>query len=115
MSDRAMTPVNPKHPLMQAWLQYEQTESYKTARTWITSQSDNTILEGSLWAAFMQGWIAHEWKAKQLLDAAVKLCAFTKTHEFPREGTEDFYELTQFIDALDMEVRKALVEEKGTG
>lgn len=43
----------------------------------------------------------------RVLDAAVQLCAYTKTHRFPREGTDEFAELTRLIDALDTATTKA--------
>jgi hypothetical protein len=61
MTEGAMTPVHPENPLRQAWLRYQQTESYANTYKWITNEANHTVLEGALWSAFMQGWDAHEW------------------------------------------------------
>lgn len=52
-----MTPVPENHPLMVAWNAYKLTEDYANTLRWAV-RSEHT--EGSLWAAFEQGWRARE-------------------------------------------------------
>ena len=52
-----MTPVPSDHPLMKAWTAYKQTEGYANTQMW-ARHPEHT--EGSLWAAFEQGWHARE-------------------------------------------------------
>lgn len=40
-----------------------------------------------------------------ILDVAVKLCVFVKTHEYPQHLSEEFNILTQLFDELERELR----------
>jgi len=41
------------------------------------------------------------------LDVAVELCIFVKTHEYPKEMSNDFLELTGLFDKLETKLREA--------
>ena len=43
----------------------------------------------------------------QALDIAVELCVFVKTHEYPKERSNDFLELTGLFDKLETKLRAA--------
>jgi hypothetical protein len=45
------------HPLMREWTAYKQTEEYANSRKWAQQEAH---VDGSMWAAFMAGWMAHE-------------------------------------------------------
>lgn len=47
------TPVSRDDPLMIAFAEYKSTEESATTKKWAASQE---YVEGSLWAAFVQGW-----------------------------------------------------------
>lgn len=47
------SPVPKDHPLLIAWEKYRQTEEYANTKKWATH---NEHVDGSLWAAFLQGW-----------------------------------------------------------
>lgn len=49
------TPIPEGHPLKIAWDAYQQTEDFKNTRYWAHFDRH---LDGSLWAAFMNGWAA---------------------------------------------------------
>jgi len=55
MSGGEMTPVPKDHPLMIAWDAYKATEDYANTRTWAGIPAH---VDGSLWAAFEQGFRA---------------------------------------------------------
>ena len=46
-----------------------------------------------------------ELEESSIIRAAVELCAFTRTHVFPREGTDNFFRLIDLIDKLDTSLR----------
>ena len=48
------TPVSQGDPLWEAWLLYEKSESYRNTRKWALHDQH---VDGSLWAAFMAGWL----------------------------------------------------------
>ena len=52
----AMTPVPKDHPLMIAWEAYKATDDYTNTKKWAGYEQH---VEGSLWAAFVQGWAAY--------------------------------------------------------
>lgn len=52
-----MTAVPADDPLMVAWKAYEATADYRNTRTWALKPEH---VDGSLWAAFMHGWQAHD-------------------------------------------------------
>ena len=74
--------MHPEHPLQQAWLRYKQTESYANTYRWITNEANQTILEGALRSAFMQGWDAHEWQGEQADKAKVAAMTVKEAHEW---------------------------------
>ena len=41
-----------------------------------------------------------------ILDASIKICVFTKTHGYPEVNSDDFMELTGYLDDLEMALRK---------
>ena len=41
-----------------------------------------------------------------ILDASIKICVFTKTHDYPERDSSDFMELTGYLDELEMALRK---------
>lgn len=51
-----MTPVNQNSPLYKAWLAYQVTEEYRNTRRWAL---DAAHVDGSLWAAFVEGFNAN--------------------------------------------------------
>lgn len=51
----AMTPVPKDHPLMLAWEAYKATDEYANTKKWAAYPEH---VDGSLWAAFEQGWRA---------------------------------------------------------
>jgi hypothetical protein len=51
----AESPVPSDHPLMKAWTAYKATEDYANSRRWAAHDEHR---DGSLWAAFMEGWNA---------------------------------------------------------
>ena len=44
---------------------------------------------------------------KSIIDVALELCLFVKTHEYPKERTEEFFRLTKLFDQLDSALRAA--------
>jgi len=50
-----MTPADPNGPLMLAWKRYTETADYLNTLSWATKLEHT---EGSLWAAFEQGFVA---------------------------------------------------------
>ena len=74
----AMAPCPPNSPLMKAWEAYQATDDFKNSYKWATAAIEYVVLpepsdpkanhftedsyrqfvQGSLWAAFMQGWKA---------------------------------------------------------
>lgn len=44
---------------------------------------------------------------KSIIDAALELVLYVKTHEYPKEGTDKFFRLTQLLDQLETSLRKA--------
>lgn len=50
------TPIPNDHPLKLAWDKYTATEDYANARRW--AKEGDEFIEGSLWAAFVEGWNA---------------------------------------------------------
>jgi hypothetical protein len=53
----ASSPVPKDHPLMVAWRAYLSTEDFANTRRWV-DEGDESAVDGSLWAAFEQGWRA---------------------------------------------------------
>ncbi|HEU4344033.1 MAG TPA: DUF2829 domain-containing protein [Candidatus Binatia bacterium] len=51
------TPIPKDHPLMVAWEAYKATPDYANTRKWA---SHDEHVDGSLWAAFSQGWFLCE-------------------------------------------------------
>jgi hypothetical protein len=51
------SPVPADDPLMVAWTAYKATEEYANTKKWATSPQDT---DGSLWAAFVEGYRARE-------------------------------------------------------
>lgn len=54
-----MMQCSPDDPLMQAWESHKTTKDYANSKKWAV-QPQHT--EGSLWALFMAGWLAHAGK-----------------------------------------------------
>jgi hypothetical protein len=52
-----MSAVPKGHPLIVAWDAWKQTDGFAATRKWAHVEEH---LEGSLWAAFMEGWLAAE-------------------------------------------------------
>ena len=48
-------PVPKDHPVMKAWEEYKATEEYANAKKWTRFEEH---VEGSLWAAFVEGFKA---------------------------------------------------------
>ena len=44
-----------------------------------------------------------------ILDVAVELSVFVKTHEYPKEMSEDFFELMRLFDKLETALRAELM------
>ena len=61
MPDEAPVPAG--HPLMKAWKAYAETEDFANSKKWA---GDPTHVEGSLWAAFLQGWLTATERAAML-------------------------------------------------
>lgn len=57
----ADTPCPPDHPLMIAWNAYKQTEAYQNSVKWLEHPEHR---QGSMWAAFSQGFAAGAEAAK---------------------------------------------------
>lgn len=55
MTDRAMVQVPDDAPVMKAWNTYTATDNYANTRMWAAHDAH---VDGSLWAAFLQGWTA---------------------------------------------------------
>lgn len=49
------TPIAKDDPLMKAWEAYKATDDFANTRHWALKEPHT---EGSLWAAFMAGWLA---------------------------------------------------------
>lgn len=47
------SPLPSDHPLMKAWNAYKSTDDYANSRKWAAHAEH---VDGSLWAAFMEGW-----------------------------------------------------------
>jgi hypothetical protein len=73
----AMAPCPPDSAIMKAWKAYQETESFKNSLRYVTVEQRKELLppsdptanavtdwhrdqwaEGSMWAAFMSGWLA---------------------------------------------------------
>ena len=61
MSD-GMQKVPEDHPLMLAWKAYQKTNDYRNTHEWAKIEQHT---DGSLWAAFEQGWRAASLVAKR--------------------------------------------------
>lgn len=61
----SMQACKPDDPLWLAWQHYVTTEEFANSRKWATHEEHT---EGSLWGAFMAGWLA----ANQLAAQATK-------------------------------------------
>lgn len=59
-----MSPVPSSHPLMKAWLSYQETSDFANTKQWASRSPE--YAQGSLWAAFMAGWIASRDRAAAL-------------------------------------------------
>jgi hypothetical protein len=57
-----MTPVPEGDPLRVAWDKYKATADYQNTRKWAL---DPDHVDGSLWAAFVAGWLARNEKDKE--------------------------------------------------
>ena len=53
MTGTTQTPIPEKHPLKIAWEEYKKTDDYANTRRWAAKDEH---VDGSLWAAFEQGW-----------------------------------------------------------
>jgi hypothetical protein len=62
------------HPLIIAWNAYKEREEYAAIRTWAGKEQH---VEGSLWDAFMCGWMAF----REIRDDEVETL---KKHQMPR-------------------------------
>ena len=49
------SPVPTDAPLMKAWETYKASEEFQNTRRWALHEEH---VEGSLWAAFLEGWLA---------------------------------------------------------
>jgi hypothetical protein len=65
MMSEAVQAVSAGHPLMVAWSEYKQTDAFNNTRRWALHERH---VDGSLWAAFEEGWRA----ALQEIPAAVQ-------------------------------------------
>lgn len=57
------TPIDPRSPLAEAWKKYASTPEYENTFRWASSPEDT---EGSLWAAFSEGFLAAEAEVARL-------------------------------------------------
>ena len=57
------TPVPADHPMMKAWKAYETTDDFANSKKWAAVPEH---LNGSLWAAFMQGYMVATERAASL-------------------------------------------------
>lgn len=57
MAGEAMTQCPPDHPLMKAWMAYQNGEDYQNSYKWATAAIEQ-LVHGSMWAAFMAGFAA---------------------------------------------------------
>jgi hypothetical protein len=46
-------------------------------------------------------------KEQAIIDAAVEVSVFSKTHSYPAEGTPDFFEFAQKLDVLATAINAA--------
>lgn len=53
----ASTPIPIDHPLFLAWVDYKASEDFENSAKWAL---DPQHTEGSMWAAFMNGWQARD-------------------------------------------------------
>lgn len=44
---------------------------------------------------------------RAVIDAAVEVATFSKTHEWPKEGSPEFFELAQMLDRLATHINAA--------
>lgn len=58
--DDAMTPVDPNSPLSKMWEEWKSSDDYANSRKWAMHEDH---IEGSLWNAFMRGFMAGECRA----------------------------------------------------
>jgi hypothetical protein len=80
-----MSAVPKGHPLIVAWDAWKQTDGFAATRKWAHVEEH---LEGSLWAAFMEGWLAAERAAPS--DAALSqdvIAVVRKALEFYAQET----------------------------
>ena len=45
--------------------------------------------------------------AKSIVDSAVEVVAFVKSHKYPKEMTPEFFKLTELMDQLETSLRIA--------
>jgi len=58
MKDKVMAPVDKKSPLWKAWSEYKETFDFKNSKNHATNPDH---IDGSLWAAFVEGWDRANW------------------------------------------------------
>ena len=77
----AMTAVSKDHPLMKAWTVYQQTKEYENTLKWAPTHS-----QGSLWAAFVEGFKAATERAAMLHESVNPASDMERIDHVPGAG-----------------------------
>lgn len=99
------------HPEMKAWERYKKEPGYENTLKWATQHN---YTEGSLWAAFDEGWRAAMQTPSNTVEAPAiqhilsrdqrdALCAanaFLTTLQISEDGSHYFYRVQKAIDAI---------------
>ena len=78
-----MTQVPADHPLMKAWKAYEQTEEFANTKKWATHPEH---VQGSLWAAFLRGWMVATERAAGLHESVDPASDAERLNKVPGAG-----------------------------
>jgi hypothetical protein len=84
MSDGTMAPVPANHPLMIAWTEYEASPDYARSYGWAKKGAE--YVEGSLWAAFVEGFKAATERAASLHEQINPASDMERHHGDPGAG-----------------------------
>lgn len=94
-SDQVQTgPIDPKTPVRVAWDRYKATDAYANTLNWAT-QEEHT--EGSLWAAFYQGWMRYPGEEAQVTKLAARVAELEASNVEKDERLSDFIESYQKV------------------
>jgi hypothetical protein len=77
------TPVPADHPLMKAWKAYQQTAEFANTKKWAAHPEH---VDGSLWAAFMQGWLLATERAAMLHESVNTASDAERLNKAPGAG-----------------------------